>query len=135
MGMPIIKHVRAFTVRGGGADYHDQGADHWIDDHIATPMGRYPEYRQSPTQGYRSRRTMWRRFALPGVWSRLSSKPGRPAQLTRKHRYAPRSPTNEIRTPRHAKNVSPDDSPITCTGRLGQDWACVCRTLVAAGSW
>ncbi len=47
MSMPTIRHVRAFTVRGGGADYHDQGADHWIDDHIATPMARYPEYRQS----------------------------------------------------------------------------------------
>ncbi|SAL11349.1 mandelate racemase/muconate lactonizing protein [Caballeronia arvi] len=47
MSMPTIKQVRAFTVRGGGADYHDQGADHWIDDHIATPMARYPEYRQS----------------------------------------------------------------------------------------
>ena len=43
-----IAHVRAFTVgAGGGADYHDQRADHWIDDHIATPMARYPEYRQS----------------------------------------------------------------------------------------
>ena len=39
--------MRAFTVRGGGADYHDQGAGHWIDDHIATPMSRWPEYRQS----------------------------------------------------------------------------------------
>ncbi|SAK72752.1 mandelate racemase/muconate lactonizing protein [Caballeronia temeraria] len=47
MSMPTIKQVRAFTVRGGGADYHDQGADHWIDDHIATPMARYPEYRAS----------------------------------------------------------------------------------------
>jgi L-rhamnonate dehydratase len=47
MSMPTIRHVRAFTVRGGGADYHDQGKDHWIDDHIATPMARYPEYRQS----------------------------------------------------------------------------------------
>jgi L-rhamnonate dehydratase len=34
-------------VRGGGADYHDQSGYHWIDDHIATPMARYPEYRQS----------------------------------------------------------------------------------------
>ena len=33
--------------RGGGADYHDQSGCHWIDDHIATPMSRYPEYRQS----------------------------------------------------------------------------------------
>lgn len=47
MAMPTIRHVRAFTVRGGGADYHDQGKGHWIDDHIATPMARYPEYRQS----------------------------------------------------------------------------------------
>jgi L-rhamnonate dehydratase len=47
MVLSRIKHVRAYTVRGGGADYHDQGAGHWIDDHIATPMARYPEYRQS----------------------------------------------------------------------------------------
>ena len=45
--MPHIRNVRAFTIRGGGADYHDQGPDHWIDDHIATPMAKYPEYRQS----------------------------------------------------------------------------------------
>jgi L-rhamnonate dehydratase len=47
MAMPTIRHVRAFIVRGGGADYHDQPGGHWIDDHIATPMARYPEYRQS----------------------------------------------------------------------------------------
>jgi L-rhamnonate dehydratase len=46
MSLPRIKHVRAFVVRGGGADYHDQGDGHWIDDHIATPMARY-QYRQS----------------------------------------------------------------------------------------
>jgi L-rhamnonate dehydratase len=34
-------------VRGGGADYHDQLSEHWIDDHVATPMSKYPEYRQS----------------------------------------------------------------------------------------
>ena len=45
--MLTIKCVRAFTARGGGADYHDQGGNHWIDDHIATPMSKYPEYRQS----------------------------------------------------------------------------------------
>jgi L-rhamnonate dehydratase len=44
---PIIRQVRAFTVRGGGADYHDQDGEHWIDDHIATPMSKYPEYRVS----------------------------------------------------------------------------------------
>ncbi|WP_439496619.1 L-rhamnonate dehydratase [Bosea sp. (in: a-proteobacteria)] len=45
--MPTIKHVRAFTVRGGGADYHDQKGGHWIDGQIATPMSRYPEYRRT----------------------------------------------------------------------------------------
>jgi L-rhamnonate dehydratase len=40
-----IKHVRAFTVRGGGADYHDQKGGHWIDGQISTPMSKYPEYR------------------------------------------------------------------------------------------
>jgi L-rhamnonate dehydratase len=47
MASPIIKQIRAYTVRGGGADYHDQDKEHWIDDHIATPMSKYPEYRQS----------------------------------------------------------------------------------------
>jgi L-rhamnonate dehydratase len=44
-GTPTIRHIRAFTTRGGGADYHDQSADHWIDGPIATPMSRYPDYR------------------------------------------------------------------------------------------
>ena len=47
MSTPIIKHIRAFTLRGGGADYHDQGDDHWIDDNISTPMSKYPEFRKS----------------------------------------------------------------------------------------
>jgi L-rhamnonate dehydratase len=42
-----VRQVRAYTLRGGGADYHDQPAGHWIDDHIATPMSVYPEYRAS----------------------------------------------------------------------------------------
>ncbi len=42
-----IRDVRAYYLRGGGADYHDQARDHWIDDHIATPMAKYPEYRAS----------------------------------------------------------------------------------------
>lgn len=42
-----IRSLRAYTVSGGGADYHDQDAGHWIDDHIATPMSKYPEYRDS----------------------------------------------------------------------------------------
>ena len=47
MGLSKIKHVRAFTVRGGGADYADQPGPHWIDDHIASPMAKYEGYRQS----------------------------------------------------------------------------------------
>lgn len=47
MSFPTIRSVRAFTVRGGGADYHDQAGAHWIDDRIATPMSRYPGYRGS----------------------------------------------------------------------------------------
>lgn len=43
----IIRQVRAYVFRGGGGDYHDQRPGHWIDDHIATPMAKYPEYRQS----------------------------------------------------------------------------------------
>jgi len=42
-----IRDVRAFYLRGGGADYHDQAGGHWIDDHIATPMAKYPAYRSS----------------------------------------------------------------------------------------
>lgn len=42
-----ITQVRAYTMRGGGADYMDQTGPHWIDDHIATPMAVYPEYRTS----------------------------------------------------------------------------------------
>jgi L-rhamnonate dehydratase len=48
MGMPKIAQVRAFTVAAkGGADYHDQEGYHWIDDHIATPMAKYPGYADS----------------------------------------------------------------------------------------
>ena len=47
MTVPRIRHVRASVVRGGGADYHDQDAGHWIDDHVASPMSRYPQYRRS----------------------------------------------------------------------------------------
>ena len=37
-----ITQVRALVVTGGGADYHDQGEEHWITGRIATPMARYP---------------------------------------------------------------------------------------------
>jgi L-rhamnonate dehydratase len=47
MASHTIRQVRAFVFRGGGGDYHDQGSGHWIDDHIATPMAKYPEYRKS----------------------------------------------------------------------------------------
>lgn len=51
MSNPTIKHIRAFVMQGdaggGGGDCHDQKGYHWIDDHIATPMARYPAYRAS----------------------------------------------------------------------------------------
>ncbi|MQA06990.1 MAG: L-rhamnonate dehydratase [Pseudonocardiaceae bacterium] len=47
MSARTIRSVRAYTTTGGGADYHDQDRGHWIDDHIATPMAKYPEYRDS----------------------------------------------------------------------------------------
>lgn len=54
MTLPKIKQVRAWFTGGataekgaGGGDYHDQGANHWIDDHIATPMSKYRDYEQS----------------------------------------------------------------------------------------
>ncbi|MDP3676486.1 MAG: L-rhamnonate dehydratase [Novosphingobium sp.] len=47
MAVPTIRQVRAYVTKGGGGDYHDQAQGHWIDDHIATPMARYPEYRVS----------------------------------------------------------------------------------------
>ena len=37
MKFPKIRQVRAGVLRGAGADYHDQGSGHWIDDHIASP--------------------------------------------------------------------------------------------------
>lgn len=42
-----IRAVRAFTIRGGGADYADQQSSHWINQHIAAPMSVYPEYRET----------------------------------------------------------------------------------------
>jgi L-rhamnonate dehydratase len=42
-----IRQVRAYVVRDGGGDYHDQKQGHWIDDHIASPMAKYSAYRQS----------------------------------------------------------------------------------------
>ena len=51
MAVPTIKHIRAYVMQeeagGGGGDCHDQTGYHWIDDHIATPMARYPPYRAS----------------------------------------------------------------------------------------
>lgn len=47
MSLPIIKALRALTVKGGGGDYHDQAEGHWIDTRIATPMSRWPAYRET----------------------------------------------------------------------------------------
>lgn len=42
-----IVAIRASVVRGGGADYADQGRHHWIDGRVATPMSRYEAYRET----------------------------------------------------------------------------------------
>ncbi|MCL5015398.1 MAG: L-rhamnonate dehydratase [Firmicutes bacterium] len=42
-----IVQLRTYTVAREGSDYHAQEAGHWIVGEIATPMSRYPEYRQS----------------------------------------------------------------------------------------
>jgi len=47
MAKTTIRQIRAYTVRDGGGDYHDQKRGHWIDDHISSPMAKYPAYRQS----------------------------------------------------------------------------------------
>jgi L-rhamnonate dehydratase len=47
MTKTTIRQVRAYVVHDGGGDYHDQKPGHWIDDHIASPMAKYPAYRQS----------------------------------------------------------------------------------------
>lgn len=65
MTLPKIKHVRAWFIGGataeqgaGGGDYHDQGDNHWIDDHIATPMSKY---KQLSSPGSRLASTCWGR--------------------------------------------------------------------------
>ncbi len=64
-----VRSVRALVVRGGGADYHDHaGEDHWIDDHVATPMSRYPEYRKT--------RSSWGLDALGTVIVEIESSAG-----------------------------------------------------------
>jgi L-rhamnonate dehydratase len=47
MAKTTIRQIRAYVVREGGGDYHDQKHGHWIDDHIASPMAKYPAYRSS----------------------------------------------------------------------------------------
>jgi L-rhamnonate dehydratase len=42
-----IRAVRAWVVPDRGGDYHDQASGHWIDDHVASPMSRYPRYRET----------------------------------------------------------------------------------------
>ena len=40
-------HMSAPASSAAAVDYHDVEDGHWIDDHVSTPMARYPEYRQS----------------------------------------------------------------------------------------
>jgi L-rhamnonate dehydratase len=47
-----ITDMRALVLEGSeqGADYHARGGEHWINrTRIATPMSRYPEYRETRT--------------------------------------------------------------------------------------
>jgi L-rhamnonate dehydratase len=46
MSMPTIRQVRAFVRRSATAAA-PPGTVHWIDDHVASPMSRNPEYRES----------------------------------------------------------------------------------------
>lgn len=47
MAKTKVRQIRAYVVRDGGGDYHDQKQDHWINDHVASPMAKYPAYRKS----------------------------------------------------------------------------------------
>ena len=49
MSKRTIISIRAYVVSGGGADYHDQGEEHWIVNQISTPMSLFPEYKQTRT--------------------------------------------------------------------------------------
>lgn len=49
MARDTITRVRAYNLHGGGGDYHDQPGEHWITGRIATPMSRYPAYRETRT--------------------------------------------------------------------------------------
>ena len=64
-----IVSVRAYTLRGPGADYHDRGTQaHWIDDHIASPMSKYPQYRAT--------RSSWGIDALGSLIVEVESRSG-----------------------------------------------------------
>ncbi len=53
MTLPKIKHVRALVYWGATAEKGLAAGiittrrNHWIDDHIATPMSKYRDYEQS----------------------------------------------------------------------------------------
>ncbi len=66
-GKKIID-VRAYVVEGGGADYHDQGEDHWIVQRMSTPMSIYPEYKET--------RTSWGINALKSLVVELEAEDG-----------------------------------------------------------
>ena len=64
-----IVSVRAYTLRGPGADYHDRGTQaHWIDDHIASPMSKYPQFRAT--------RSSWGIDALGSLIVEVESRSG-----------------------------------------------------------
>jgi L-rhamnonate dehydratase len=44
-----VRAVRAYVLPKGGSDYHAREQGHWIAGRIATPMSRYPAYRENRT--------------------------------------------------------------------------------------
>ncbi|MFC3217222.1 L-rhamnonate dehydratase [Comamonas sp. JC664] len=87
--IPTIKQVRAYTLKGGGADYHDQADGHWIDDHIATANGQVPRVPPEP----------------PQLWHQCAGHPGgrdrgqrRQCRLCRHHRAASPQPISSRST-------------------------------------
>ncbi len=49
MKAPRIRRISGLVLAAAGADYHSQVAGHWIAGRIATPMSRYPEFRETRT--------------------------------------------------------------------------------------
>jgi L-rhamnonate dehydratase len=47
MAMPTVAHLRAFVPQAPSLGAASGNVKNWIDDHVASPMSRYPQYRES----------------------------------------------------------------------------------------